>query len=104
MIDFCEQAALVLGDRDAREIRESIVHWLALTRALELVGEAANRLPDEFHTRYPTIPWRTIINFRHVLVHGYDDLDAQIAVDVVRRDLPPLVFQLRAILEQESPE
>lgn len=104
MIEFCEQAREVLGERNAEEVRESVVHWLAMTRALELIGEAANRLPPDFHDRYPTVPWRSMINFRHVLIHGYDDLDAKIAVDVVRRDLPPLIVQLRTILDQEVDE
>ena len=47
----------------------------AVYRRLELIGEAANRLPDEFRSQYHRIPWNKIIGMRNVLIHEYDSID-----------------------------
>lgn len=44
---------------------------MAVIRELEIIGEAANKLPDEFKDRYPLLPWRDITDFRNVLAHHY---------------------------------
>ena len=71
---------------------------LALTRLMEIVGEAANRVSEATRQRYPQIPWRPIIGTRNRLAHGYDVVDIDILWDIVRNDLPPLIGQLGAIV------
>lgn len=102
LIDYCEAAREVLGDMDATQVASSLVVSLALTRALELIGEAARRLPEDFRGKYPDVPWRPMINFRNVMAHAYDRIDYDIAVGVVRIAIPPLLEQLRAILDVET--
>jgi len=46
------------------------VFRLAIERALEVVGEAANRLPMDLRAKYPDLEWRKIIGMRNVLIHG----------------------------------
>ncbi|MBT8367262.1 MAG: DUF86 domain-containing protein [Deltaproteobacteria bacterium] len=41
----------------------------AVYRRLEVIGEAANRLPDEFRNQYSLIPWPKIVGMRNVLIH-----------------------------------
>ncbi len=50
----------------------------ALVRALEIIGEAADKLSDPTHAAHPSIPWSEIIGMRHKLVHGYFDVDLDI--------------------------
>lgn len=71
---------------------------LALVRLLEIVGEAARRVPDETRHRYPEIPWIRIIGLRNRLIHGYDTVDFDILWQILIEDLPPLVVQLEDIL------
>jgi uncharacterized protein with HEPN domain len=47
----------------------------ALVRALEIIGEAADKLSDPAHAAHPSIPWSEIIGMRHKLTHGYFDVD-----------------------------
>ena len=42
---------------------------LAVERLIEIIGEAANRVSDEFQQAHPEIPWRKIISQRNVLAH-----------------------------------
>jgi uncharacterized protein with HEPN domain len=68
----------------------------AVVRALEIVGEAAKRLPDAVRRQYPNIPWRGMAGMRDRIIHGYDTVDLQVVWDVVKKD----ALQVRPQLEQ----
>lgn len=70
---------------------------LALVRLLEILGEAANRIPSEDQYRYPQIPWSQLVSLRNRLIHGYDQVDFDILWQILTVDLPPLVTILEAI-------
>jgi uncharacterized protein with HEPN domain len=71
---------------------------LSLVRLLEIVGEAANRIPQEEQIKFPDIPWPEIISLRNRLIHGYDQVDFDILWQIVSHDLPKLIGQLKKIL------
>jgi uncharacterized protein with HEPN domain len=71
---------------------------LALVRLLEIVGEAAARVPDDVRTRHSVIPWPQIVGLRNRLIHGYDTVDFDILWQIVIVDLPPLIGELDRIL------
>jgi len=77
----------------------------AIVRALEIVGEAAKRVPPQVLGRFPDVPWREMAAMRDKLVHDYLGLDPEIVRRTVEEDLPPLLPRLAevlAILEQEE--
>ena len=51
---------------------------LALTRLVEIIGEAARRVPEEVQEQYPALPWIQMIGARNRLIHGYDSVDFDI--------------------------
>ncbi len=63
---------------------------LAVVRALEVIGEAAKRIPKDFRDRYPRIPWRGMTGMRDKVIHEYFGVDAAVVWRTVREDLPPL--------------
>jgi uncharacterized protein with HEPN domain len=71
---------------------------LSLVRLLEILGEAANRVPREEQSRYPHIPWPQLISLRNRLIHGYDQVDFDILWQILTEDLPPLVAALEEIV------
>jgi len=82
-------------DFDADELVQTfIVHHL------QILGEAATKLPAEFRDRYPAIPWSKILGMRHVLVHDYFRVDLAIVWAVVEHELSPLRTQLESILSE----
>ena len=70
----------------------------ALVRALEIIGEAADKLSDLAHAAHPSIPWSEIIGMRHKLIHGYFNVDLDIVWNVVTAELPGLVAWLDSVL------
>ena len=60
----------------------------AVVRNLEVIGEAANRIPQPFRDLSPTIPWKRIIGLRNRIVHEYFGIDPLIIWQIVQTDLP----------------
>lgn len=71
---------------------------LALVRLLEIVGEAASRVPAAERERYSEIPWLDIVGLRNRVIHGYDSVDFDILWRIVREDFPPLIQALEAVV------
>ena len=68
----------------------------AIIRQLEIAGEAAGRLSEEFRQSHPELEARRLRALRNVLIHGYADVDLETVWDVVRYDLPVIQNQLRS--------
>ena len=94
MLDHAREATTLMQDRSRADLTTDRVLNLALVRLLEIVGEAANRIPAEVQDRYIDIPWREIIGLRNRLVHGYGAIDLDIVWRVITADLPPLIDAL----------
>ncbi len=62
----------------------------AVIKNLENVGEASYFLTKEFREEHPQVEWRVITDMRHVLVHGYSNIDDAIVWEVIKRELEPL--------------
>lgn len=71
---------------------------MALTRAIEIVGEAAAQVSDAGRAELPAIPWQQIVGMRNRLVHAYFDIDLDILWDTVQLSLPILIAPLKAHL------
>lgn len=62
----------------------------AVVRSLEVMGEAAKRMPPEVRERHPDIPWKRMTGMRDKLIHEYSGVDLEIVWGVVKDELPPL--------------
>ena len=69
----------------------------AVERNFEIIGEAANQLPEAFQNEHAEIAWHGVISFRNRLIHGYFGLDYEILWYIVQNDLQSLENQLRAL-------
>lgn len=98
MRDHAAEAVALAGRHKRKDLDKDRVLMHALTRLVEIVGEAANRVPPEMHAQYRTIPWLDIVGMRHRLIHGYDQVDLDVLWATIDDDLPALVHQLDRIL------
>lgn len=54
----------------------------AFVRSLEIIGEAAKKLPDSMRAGYPDVEWRKVTGMRDRLIHDYFGVDHTIVWDV----------------------
>ena len=71
--------------------------YFAVVKNMEIIGEAAYQLTNEFRDSHPQTPWKVIINMRHVLVHGYASILPEILWDTCIHDIPSIVPLIRQI-------
>lgn len=72
----------------------------AVIRNIQVIGEAARALSDEFKETHPEIPWREISATRNLVIHEYFRVDLHIIWDAIKRDLPRLKAAVERHLEQ----
>lgn len=88
---------------EAAQILTSTAPWdWAVLRCVEIVGEAASRIPIAIRRRHSKIPWAQIVAMRNRLIHGYDIVDYDIVWSTVAEDLPPLIAELEKLLSPGS--
>ncbi len=87
MIDATDTVARFIADRKPEDLVQDEMLRMALTRAIEIIGEAASKVSAEGREECPDIPWRAIVGMRNRLVHAYFDVDVEVlwvtAVDAV---------------------
>ena len=74
----------------------------AVVRNLEIIGEVANRLPDEFKEKYSEIKWHKVVGLRHRIVHEYFGIDLEIIWQILQKDLPELRQKITRIMGDEG--
>lgn len=72
------------------EFTSDLIRRMATERFLEIVCEAARRLPDEIKQAAPDFEWRKMVDFANRLRHAYHETDIEIVWDIIQNDLPPL--------------
>ncbi len=95
MLSHAREALQLLGSRTSDDLQNDRVLQLALTRLIEIIGEAANRVSPTTQANCPSIPWPQIIGMRNRLIHGYDVIDYGLLRDTITNDLPPLIETLQ---------
>jgi uncharacterized protein with HEPN domain len=102
MLDYSRQAVDFLHNRRRSDMEKDAMLALAITRLIELIGEAARKVSPALTKRYPAIPWPLIIGTRDRLAHGYIEIDYDIIWKIVKSNLPPLIKELNKLLSDES--
>ncbi|WOX56576.1 DUF86 domain-containing protein [Methanoculleus palmolei] len=62
----------------------------AVTRALEVIGEATKCVPRQVRERYPSLPWSEMAGMRDKLIHAYFGINRAIIWRTIRDDISPL--------------
>ena len=68
--------------------------YFAVVKNIEIIGEAVYKLTNEFKDSEPELPWTLMEKMRHVLVHDYYNISAEVVWDVVTVDIPSIKPQL----------
>jgi uncharacterized protein with HEPN domain len=71
----------------------------AVSRAIEIIGEAVKRVPDPVRNQYPDIPWRDMAGMRDKLIHDYFNAEVEIIWKAVQEDIPLLKSMISHVLK-----
>jgi len=110
IVDAIDAAHSFVVGMDFEQFRTDRRTVYAATHALEIVGEAAKRIPDPVRLRYPAVPWRLMAGMRDRLIHGYDTVDLDVLWKTITEDLTttrPLVVEVirhEQVAGDESPD
>ncbi len=103
ILHYSEQAQAFVAGMDFDAFADNEEKTLAVVHALQIVGEAASKLPRSITRLHPEIPWAKMTGMRNFIVHGYFLVDLEIVWRTVKEDLPALrvtISQLLADLEK----
>lgn len=101
ILTHAREAVDIASSKSRFDLDEDRILNLALTRLIEIIGEAARRVPEEVQMQYPELPWLQMIAARNRLIHGYDNVDFDILWVIIKKDLPDLIDRLEKILENK---
>jgi uncharacterized protein with HEPN domain len=99
MLEHTRLACNAATGRGRVDLDADRVFRAACERFVEVVGEAASNVSDEFQKAHPDIPWRKIVGTRNILAHGYAQIDLDILWDIIEIDLPDLIPKLERARE-----
>jgi uncharacterized protein with HEPN domain len=89
-----------IGGLDSEQFAADEKTFYAVIRGLEIIGEAARKIPPSVRRQYPQVPWREITGMRDKLIHDYMGVNVTVVWKTVTEDLPAMELQIRQILNE----
>ena len=97
ILEAAEKSVRFLSDSTREDFKKDEKLSLSTVRLLEILGEAASQVSEDYRMSHQEIPWRHMVSLRNRLIHGYFDVDLDIVWDTVKTDLPPLIEKLKGL-------
>ncbi len=102
MLDHAREAVEMARGRSREDLDRDRQFNLAMVRLVEVIGEAARRVGPPVRDEHPEVPWSQIIGTRDRLIHGYELVNFDILWRIIHDELPPLIAQLQAIVDERT--
>jgi uncharacterized protein with HEPN domain len=103
ILEACQRARNYSTGLDQSGLVNHQMAYDAVLRNLEIIGEAAKRIPPEVRLMMPKIEWTKIAGMRDWLAHGYFQVNADIVWDVIEHKLPELEQAIQNFKEAHAP-
>ena len=104
MSAFAKEACAFMDGVSFDQFEGDRLLQLAITRLVELIGEAASNVSADCKLLVPEIPWAVIVKTRNKLIHHYFGVKLDIVYEVAKQDRPDLINQLAVALDRlDSP-
>lgn len=87
---------------DHEDFLEDEKTMFAVAKAIEIIGETLNHIPEEIKEEYSNVPWDDIYGMRNFLAHNYFGSDQDEVWKTVKEDIPELRLTINKILSEES--
>ena len=105
ILDAMEKAESFIDGMTFQEFSEDSKSAFAVIRCLEIIGEAANKVPIALRRRFTEIPWKSLVGMRNKLIHDYAGVSLEIIWRTIKDDFPsikPLLQNLREVVQKEE--
>jgi uncharacterized protein with HEPN domain len=102
MLDAARAISAFVAGRTFHDFQTDRMLRNAVERNMEIIGEAANRISENFQKSHPEIPWRNIIGQRNILIHEYGEVKNERIWIVATERIPELLVSLKPLLPQAS--
>lgn len=99
ILDACERIERYIADLDHDEFCADEKTEDAVVRNLEIIGEAAGRLPRTVKSNHPEVEWNKIVGLRNRIVHAYFGIDLEIIWEILKSDLPAFRSTVETIMQ-----
>lgn len=98
ILDAAEKAQRFVEDMTYETFIDDEKTVFAVIRALEVVGEATKRIPENIRERHPGMPWRSMAGMRDKLIHDYINVNLRIVWTTVQEEVPEVHRNVQHIL------
>jgi len=77
------------------------LHFDAVLRNLEIIGEAVKNISEPTRQKYPDVKWRKIAGFRDIVAHEYFGVNEETVWDIVEKEIPVLLNIVKSMLGEK---
>lgn len=100
MLEHARTMQSLVAGREEADLRHDFMLRLAIERVAEIIGEAARNVSRHTQDRNPQIPWKKIVQQRHIMAHEYGEIRIDVLWRIASYHIPALIPQLEAIVPQ----
>lgn len=85
---------------DMDNLKTDTILFYGISKMVEIIGEAAYMITNDFKDTHTELPWRQMSGMRHMLVHGYYTVRPEVLWDVIQNDIPAMIPILEKYLAE----
>ena len=99
--ESCEKVLKFTAGMTLKDFVHDDLHYDAVLRNLEIIGEAVKHIPEEQRQKFPQVKWRKIAGFRDIVTQNYFGVSDEIVWDVVENEIPALLQQVNMMVSKK---
>ncbi|HEY9153329.1 MAG TPA: DUF86 domain-containing protein [Anaerolineales bacterium] len=98
--ECCEKVLRFTKGMTYKDFAQDDLHFDAVLRNLEIIGEAVKNISEGTQQKYPNIKWRKIAGFRDIVAHKYFGVNEETVWDIVKNEIPALLAIVKTMLKE----